>query len=85
MRASLSEYGLMDPVITAVRVDDNLILVASDSNPMLERENNQDSLLVVKGSLSSNTASGSSRRAMDPLSSFAAITGLIFLGGIIFA
>jgi len=33
MISRLSEYGLTDPHITAVRVDDKLILVAADSNP----------------------------------------------------
>ena len=32
MRASLSEYGVKNPQITAVRVDDKLILVAADPN-----------------------------------------------------
>lgn len=33
MVSMLSEYGLTDPQITAVRVDDKLILVAANSNP----------------------------------------------------
>jgi hypothetical protein len=51
MLSRLSEYGLTDPQITAVRVDDKLILVAGDTNSDNTNEDgsggNNDNLLVA--------------------------------------
>ena len=53
MLSRLSEYGLTDPQITAVRVDDELILVAAASSPSISEDNgdlgggDNDNLLVV--------------------------------------
>ena len=46
MRASLSQYGLTDPKITAVRVDDKLILVA-DTDKDANSGNDNGNLLVA--------------------------------------
>ena len=80
MCASLSEYGLVDPQITAVRVDDNLIHAAPDSKPLPGEDEDQDSLMMAQDSLISGRISGASRTTMGSLLSFAATTGLIFLG-----
>jgi len=48
MLSKLSEYGLTDPRITAVRVDDKLILVAANTNPLsggdTDSDNNNDAV-----------------------------------------
>ncbi len=81
MCASLSEYGLTDPRITAVRVDDNLILVDADSTPLSVEDEDQDNpMMVVQDSFPLGRTAGASRKTMGSLLSFAATTGLIFLG-----
>jgi hypothetical protein len=90
MLARLSEYGLPDPHITAVRVDDKLILVAAESNlpnggdtdsgTIGDTSRDNDNLLVVPTDIADGTYyarlnAGSTLRSSGYLFTLAAMVG----------